>query len=530
MIASPSPRIHNSSSLRKFATALSIQTMAESLGDGLAKGTAPPPRKKSLFSKSWAKPVEQKEGIDFFSRADELWPSRLAEEERRRQKKAVKLEQKRSTASAERKSSSTPDGKRRRVSQNEEHGRHSSEGSLNHADPDEASWTRRQVTSIAYSDCILTVPRESTLSTPGSRKSNSSSRRKPQAPPVSLGERYSRDLHTKGTKASNSEIAAKGYISLSDSDNGVEDAPQQISYGATGPINLDDDDDDVIAIASQPAVRIEEDPDMSDEEFPELARRARQREKEKALERARAKHSFENKNHDTTGSDMLYDVFDDVFEERPVISEDPVIEILVTSWIEGTDPLMVRRKLSQKLKEVRLIWCDKQSISGQPLPKSIKDSIFLTWKGLKLYDFTSCKSLGLKIDGNGDLVSTGEGFMKRDDGTKVHFEAWTPELYEQNQRKLKAKRDRGDSDDELEEVVVEQKIKLIMKAKDMEPVKLQVTPRTTISKMAAAFRVQRNVPQGKEVALYFDGDKLNPESTVTDVDLEPMDNVEVHIQ
>jgi hypothetical protein len=118
--------------------------MAEALEDGPVGEVAAPPKKKSLFSKStWAKPVAQKEGIEFFSRADELWPSRLAEEERKRQKKAIKLERKRSTASAERKPSSTPESKKRRVSQNEEHEHHSSEGSLNHEDPDETSWTRR---------------------------------------------------------------------------------------------------------------------------------------------------------------------------------------------------------------------------------------------------------------------------------------------------------------------------------------------------------------------------------------------------
>ena len=360
------------------------------------------------------------------------------------------------------------------------------------------------------------------------RKANSSSQEKPQASPVSLTGRYSKDHHAKEQEIHKGEIAVKGYISLSDSDNEAEAAPQQ-SNGAIGPINLDVDDDDAMAIASKPAVGIEED-NMSDEEFSELARRARQREKEKALERTKAKHPFENKNHATKGHDMEYDVFDDVFEERPSVVEDPIIEILVTSRIEGTDPLMVRMKLSQKLKTVKLAWCDKQSRAAQPISKDIRDSIFLFWRGIKLYDFTTCKSLGLNINGHGNLGSTGEGFIERDDGMKVHFEAWTQDLFDQNERKLKARRDRGDSDDEPEVVVVEQKIKLIMVAKGMEPVKLQVTPKTTIGKLAAVFRMQRDVPEGKDVALHFDGEKLDPESTVKDVELESMDSVEIHIQ
>jgi hypothetical protein len=365
-------------------------------------------------------------------------------------------------------------------------------------------------------DCILTALRESTLSTPGSRKSNSSSQRKAHATPVS--ERHSRDIHAKD-KEQKSDIHAKGYISLSDSDQDGDEAPRQIHNGVPASINLDDNDD-VIVTASKPAVGIEEDSNVSDEEFPELARRAREREKERTLERAK-------------GSKKPVDVFDDVFDvfgEQPVIYEDPIIKILITSRIEGTDPLVVRMKLSQKLKTAKLAWCDKQSRSAQPLSKSVRDSIFLSWKGIKLYDYTSCKGLGLKIDGRGDLTSTGEGFIKNDDETKVHFEAWTPNLWDQNQRKLKAQRDRGDSEDELEEVVVEPKIKLIMQAKGMEPVKLQVTSRTTIGKLAGVFRAQRDVPHGKEITLHFDGEKLDPQSTVKDADLEPMDSVEVHIQ
>lgn len=503
--------------------------MAEALEDGLAKEATSPPKKKSLFTKStWGKPAEQKEGIDFFSRAEELWPSRLAEDERKRQKKAIKLERKRSTASAERKPSSTPDSKRRRLSQNGLE-RHSSEDSLNH-DLDEASWTRTQVTPIAYVNRILTPSRGSTLSTPNSRKSHSfSSRQKPQASPVSLAERYSRDIHEQKKEMPRNNAAVKGYISLSDSDNEAGNVLQEISNLESRPINLDDDDDDVLSIPPpKPVVRIEEDPDMSDEEFPELAMEARQREKQKALDRLKAGQSFENQNHDTDGSNTPIHVVDDIFEERSSMSEDPVVEIFVTSWIEGTNALMVRRKLSQKLREVRLIWCDKQSISGQPIPKAVKDSIFLTWRGKRLYDLTNCRSLGLKIDGNGHLFSDGEGFM---DG-KVHFEAWTPDLYDHHQRKLAAKQDHDNDDDEPEEVVEHtvEKIKIIMKAKGMEPVKLQVRPTTTFHKMAIAFREQRDIPEGKDLALYFDGDKLDPDSKVEDTELAEMDNVEVHIR
>lgn len=130
-----------------FATAPSLRTMAEVFQSGLYKGEVPPPKKKSLFARStWGKPnkpVEQKDGIDFFTRTDELWESSVAEEERKRQKRQIKLERKKSTASAERKDSDTPDSKRRRVTPKTEQEKLSSDGSPNHDDLDEASWTRR---------------------------------------------------------------------------------------------------------------------------------------------------------------------------------------------------------------------------------------------------------------------------------------------------------------------------------------------------------------------------------------------------
>lgn len=80
---------------------------------------APAPPKRSLF-KSKAKPPPKKklegEAVEFFSRADELFHQRLADEEKRRQKHAAKLERKRSSASAENPEKQATPEKRRRMS------------------------------------------------------------------------------------------------------------------------------------------------------------------------------------------------------------------------------------------------------------------------------------------------------------------------------------------------------------------------------------------------------------------------------
>jgi hypothetical protein len=149
-----SPRIppHNIT----FATATSISAMAEEINGESTTEAAPARNKRSLFSTAnWAKPTEHKEGIDFFSRAQELYPIRVAEEERKRQKKIMKQERQASIISAERKPSMTPESKRRRISHADERDGHSSDSSHHH-EQDDFPLKRRQVESIAHTDHILT--------------------------------------------------------------------------------------------------------------------------------------------------------------------------------------------------------------------------------------------------------------------------------------------------------------------------------------------------------------------------------------
>lgn len=93
--------------------------MADPFADEPSEDVPAPPKKKSLFGNpAWSKSKEPDEGVDFFSRAKELYPMRVAEEERKRQKKLAKQvqERKASSSSAERRVSSSPGVKRRRVS------------------------------------------------------------------------------------------------------------------------------------------------------------------------------------------------------------------------------------------------------------------------------------------------------------------------------------------------------------------------------------------------------------------------------
>ena len=114
--------------------------MAEATGvEGLNELPAPPAKKRSLFSKTISQLSEADKAVDFFSRAKEVFPERLAEEQRKREKKIAKLERKRSSASAE-KAPSTPEGKRRRISAQAED---SSDSSTDHDKHEHAAWNRK---------------------------------------------------------------------------------------------------------------------------------------------------------------------------------------------------------------------------------------------------------------------------------------------------------------------------------------------------------------------------------------------------
>jgi hypothetical protein len=113
-------------------------------GNPAAEPVAAPPKKRSLFNKATIeRATEAGEAIEFFSRAKEIYPQRLAEEQRRREKKIGKLERKRSSTSAEIKEASPTGGKKRKVSsQRDARERHSSDSGAE-LDHEERSWNRR---------------------------------------------------------------------------------------------------------------------------------------------------------------------------------------------------------------------------------------------------------------------------------------------------------------------------------------------------------------------------------------------------
>lgn len=306
---------------------------------------------------------------------------------------------------------------------------------------------------------------------------------------------------------------------MTESDDDDADLPVKPK---TKPIVLDDDDDDDDDIFSlpRPAPRkpVEVNPELSDEEFSELIQKAREEEKRRKLQSEKAKKSFEEKNHAQE---------DDIFDtDTSAAVVDPVVELLISSEIEGTKPILVKRKMSQKMREVKLAWCDKQSNDMVP---HIKNAIFLTWKGKKLYDQSTCKAFNLKFDSMGKLAER-EGI---DAGGRIHLEAWTQDMYSAYQKTQAARAQRvqdGGEEEEVEKEVPVKKTKLFLKSRVHGEVKVSVKPSTPVQHLIDYFRKDKEISDNQEISMHLDGDKLDPETLMEDTELEDMDAVEVHIR
>lgn len=182
-----------------------------------------------------------------------------------------------------------------------------------------------------------------------------------------------------------------------------------------------------------------------------------------------------------------YDAPDPAAAQK-LLESDPTIQLYITSPIPGTSPLIVTRRLSQRLQEVIEAWCSRQTF---PIGITADDIIF-TYKLRRLWGLTTCRTLGVKLDQYtgkvvpGDDHDTTTGYGCEHQG-KVHLEALTEELW-QRMKEEKARAARGTSSFligndtetppiELEDDMQQQKVlKIMLKAKGFKDVKLKVKP------------------------------------------------------
>jgi hypothetical protein len=224
------------------------------------------------------------------------------------------------------------------------------------------------------------------------------------------------------------------------------------------------------------------------------------------------------------------------------------IHILVTSDVPGTEQCYVKFLFNKPLRLVRDSWIALQLKKGAVLPADQREDILLTWRRKRVYNSSTLLNLGIRPAGDGRVAVDGfgsEGLSEQ--RTRIHMEAWTLDLFQKMEREeeLRRRREAGevmsvDGDDgdaaggedggDEPEPLKEVKLRIILKARDVDDVKLTVRPETTVETLVTGFRTQRNIEPEKEVSLWFDGERLADDTTMADAEIDDMDSIEVHIK
>ncbi|TLD05117.1 uncharacterized protein PgNI_09626 [Pyricularia grisea] len=291
----------------------------------------------------------------------------------------------------------------------------------------------------------------------------------------------------------------------------------------TTPIEIDDDLEEVA-----PAT---DGPDDDDNEFAHFVVAARERRENQKAARSAAESASGTK----------------PIEER-------TIQIFVTSRLPPPQmkPVVFNTVMRKPIKLLRDTAVAFSASRGRPLTDEEEKGAFLVWKDSRLYSSSTLMSLGVVPDAHGCFSKTGPGNVN--DGVTVdgqlHFELFTEEIYAEWMQQLERQRQKDlyqtISDDEGEigrnptidgqdEAQVQdgrssEKIRIFLKAKNLEQVKASARADTGISELVAAFRNVRKIPADKEVIIMFDGDKLAEGDTVGDAGIEDKDVVDVLIK
>ncbi|CAI7615450.1 unnamed protein product [Penicillium glandicola] len=193
---------------------------------------------------------------------------------------------------------------------------------------------------------------------------------------------------------------------------------------------------------------------------------------------------------------------------------DPVVQIMITSEIANTKPLLVHRKMSQRLRDVRLAWCNRQNLEPH-----IQTSIYLTWKGRRLFDVTTCRSLGINTGKNSAAIPGIDDDFADQKELRIHMEAITSP---DNEKPPTASQSPEDDQGEP--------MKLILRSPGYDDFRIKARQKTLISRLISAFRDKQNISADHDIYLVFDGDKLDPDSCLGDYDIDNLDLVDVQIK
>ncbi|KAF9884100.1 hypothetical protein FE257_002297 [Aspergillus nanangensis] len=211
----------------------------------------------------------------------------------------------------------------------------------------------------------------------------------------------------------------------------------------------------------------------------------------------------------------------------PPRKKDVTVQILITSKIENTKPLIVHRKMSQSLRDVRLAWCGRQN-----LPNTTQSSIYLTWKGKRLFDVTTCNSLRIGTKGyHKGSLDIDDWPQNHADQLRIHMEAVTDDpLLSSDKRRLSGD-DLTAACESLEVKVGKQQTdQVVLKCPGLVEWHANISGDTKVSELVDAFRGARDIPGKRELYLTFDGDRLEANACVSSYDITDGDLIDVIIK
>ncbi|EZF31899.1 hypothetical protein H109_04507 [Trichophyton interdigitale MR816] len=267
----------------------------------------------------------------------------------------------------------------------------------------------------------------------------------------------------------------------------------------------------------------------SDEECAALIRRARERARNNLLREENKSASPNDKDNDTRKTTGTPSTSPKAASSSSPKKKDTVVNILITSNIQNAKSLLVRRLLSQNLGEVRKAWCNHQKYDEET-----SDSIILTWKGRRLFDVTTCKSLGINdTDTNDNSMFDSSPFDMEEGNAGVHMEAMTEEMLEERRRAATTiQQDNNEEKSEEEQPKAQEPadtdlLRITLKNPDLDDLRIKVRPSTQIGNILKKFRQVKEIPEHKSVSLYFDGEKLDPDTLIEDNAIDDMDCIDV---
>ena len=427
------------------------------------------PPGRSLFNRPRANaPPPARQNGDIFSRGAESYAARIAEREARRQKRGAR-ESLRTTSEDEH------DGhpeKRRRISDDDQS---SSDESDDEKDgtkakprnsrrkPTEGAATKKQrasATEVSVSASPVPVP-SPTLG-------HASEPPKPQIEHLDITD--TPEVTAAASKPpEESQPSRAAVIEL---DDGHSDMRSETPAASDGETHLSTTNR-ATAPADEAVASQDEGTASSEDEFPELSHQARQlaRQRKQGINRSTSPTPALHKAALESNLDELQTR---ASQTKP---EAPVIKLLITSSIPNTRRLEVRRRLDQRLRDVRRAWCQHSGLSEQDMM-----DVILVWRDKRLFDSSSCQSLGLGVDAEGD-TTLGRDPIDSEDNDRVRLEAMTIAMFEEMRREKQRRKmlEAGAEQSEFEgqpklssrpKDSEEPKVRLVLRAKNLPEVKV----------------------------------------------------------